>query len=60
MARGYYARLKEADPADIIACLRAVPPLAMKPSQNSRFHSKPGDCILVQATAKRRKNVRSC
>jgi len=27
MACGYYARLKEADPADITACLRAVPPL---------------------------------
>jgi len=58
MACGYYAGLKEADPADITACLRAVPPLAMKPSQNSRFHSRPGDCILVQA--KRQKNVRKC
>jgi hypothetical protein len=27
----------------------------MKPSQNSRFHRKPGDCILAQAIAK---NVR--
>jgi hypothetical protein len=27
MACGYYVRLKEADPADITACLRAVPPL---------------------------------
>jgi hypothetical protein len=26
----------------------------MKPSQNSRFHRKPGDCILAPAT----KNVR--
>jgi ATP-dependent Clp protease adaptor protein ClpS len=32
--------------ADIVA-YRTVPPAAMKPSQNCRFRSRPGDCILL-------------
>ena len=46
MAYGYYAAVKPADLADIVAYLRTVPPLS-ELSQNAQFQDRPGACKLI-------------